>query len=411
MMITNSGCRICRSRRLHRFVSLGPMPLANAFLGEEQLSAVEPMFPLDVYLCSDCSLVQSIDVVDPSLMFKNYVYFSSTSDSFVTHFRSFAQDVFERFELSSRSLVVDIGSNDGILLRPFHQLGLRILGIDPAENVARQATENGIETLPIFFNLETAQMVQATKGKADVITANNVFAHVNNLDDFVRGVKILLQDHGVFIFEVPYLADLLQKNLFDTIYHEHLSYFSVKPLVVQFQKHEMRIFDIQRVASHGGSLRVFVKNQTAPYPEAESIETLLQMEKDLNLYDLQTWRAFAERIQENKRKLRALISELKSQGKKIAGYGAPAKGNTLLNYFEIGRGDLDYIGDDSKFKQGLFTPGTHIPVVSPLFLEKDKPDCILILAWNFAGPIMKKLSAFHESGGKFIIPVPSPEIV
>ena len=410
MMITNPGCRICGSPDLQQFLSLGKMPLANAFLRADQLTGKEPSFPLDVYLCESCSLVQLRDVVDPGLMFQEYVYFSSTSESFVAHFQNFAAEVHHRFELGSDSLVIDIGSNDGILLKPFQQLGVRVLGIDPAQNVARLATQQGIETLPMFFGRETAEGIRKKRGAARVITANNVFAHVNDLDDFVTAVGILLSQDGVFIIEVPYLGDLLEKNLFDTIYHEHLSYFSVKPLMRLFEKHGMEIFDIQKVKSHGGSVRVFVRRKNPTGGIEPAVQSFLRAEEKLRLYSPETWRRFANSIAQNKTELKILLDGVKVQNKVVAGYGAPAKGNTLLNYFGIGISEIAYIVDDSPYKQGLFTPGTRIPVVAPSRLVDEPPDYILILAWNFAEGIMNKLSSFQKAGGKFIIPVPQPRI-
>jgi len=392
-------------------LSLGRMPPANAFLTAEQLTEPEMTFPLDVCLCTKCALVQLKDVVDPELLFENYVYASSTSPSFRAHFQSFAEHVYRRFRLDARSLVIDVGSNDGILLKPFKELGARTLGVDPAENLARQATEAGIDTLPIFFGIKAAKIIAETRGKAHIVTANNVFAHVDDLDSFVQAVRAVLREDGIFIFEVPYLADLLTKNLFDTIYHEHLSYFSLRPLLYHFQKQEMQILDVQRVDSHGGSLRVFVRNADSGQENEDSIRKFLNLEEELLIYSFKTWQGFSDRVQHNREKFRNLLHELKSAGKRIAGYGAPAKGNTLLNYFGITRKDLEYIADDSPLKQNLFTPGSHIPVFSPDRLSVDRPDYVLILAWNFADSIMARLSSFRSSGGKFILPVPSPEVI
>ncbi len=410
MFKTNTRCRICKSPELQQFLSLGKMPPANSFLTLDQLTEPEMTFPLDVCLCNNCALVQLQDVVDPEMMFKNYLYASSTSGSFRAHFQSFAEHVYHRFHLDSQSLVIDVGSNDGILLKPFKELGARVLGVDPAENLAKQAMEAGIDTLPIFFGIKAAHIIAETRGKAHIVTANNVFAHVDDLDSFVRAVRAVLREDGVFIFEVPYLADLLAKNLFDTIYHEHLSYFSLRPLLYQFQKQEMQILDVQKVDSHGGSLRVFVRNQTSG-EIAESVQKFLSLEEELRIYSLETWQSFSDRVQQNREKFRNLMRELKSAGKRIAGYGAPAKGNTLLNYFGITNKELEYIADDSPLKQNLFTPGSHIPVSSPDRLSVDRPDYVLILAWNFADSIMGRLSSFRNSGGKFILPVPSPEVI
>lgn len=406
----NAGCRICGDRRLELMLSLGPQPLANSFMKPGE-TAGEPFFPLDVYLCANCGMLQMRDVVSPEVMFRNYLYVSSTSPAFVAHFKAFAEDVFKKLGLGAKSLVVDIGSNDGILLKPFKALGTRILGVDPAENVAKIATEAGIETVCAFFSPETARKIAAEKGKASVITACNVFAHVNDLDGFLKGVLALIDEDGVFIPEFPYLVDFYEKNLFDTVYHEHLSYLAVGPLQTLFARHGLELFDAQRVSSHGGSLRLFVQRKGGRRPVSPYIGELLAKEKALKLYEAATWKDFARRVEENKRELVRLLQEIRGRGQRVLGYGAPAKGNTLLNYFGIGPTLVESIIDDSPLKQGLVTPGTHIPVVPASALECAKPDYVFILAWNFAEPIMKKLSSYKAAGGKFIVPVPKPEVV
>ena len=411
LMTRNESCRGCKSPALTRILSLGVQPPANAFLRSEDLGAPEMAFPLDVYFCRSCSLVQMRDIVSPELLFRNYLYVSSTSPTFVAHFKSFAETVAARFTLGSQSLAVDIGSNDGILLKPFRDLGVRVLGIDPAEKIAEIATSEGIETLPHFFTPDIARDIVAERGRASVITATNVFAHVNDLDELVGGVKILLAPEGAFIVEAPYLVDFLDNNLFDTVYHEHLSYFSVSSLKTLFERLGMKIFDVEKTDSHGGSLRVFATHSNALHPESDVVGRFIAEENARGLATLAVYQEFTKRVEQNKTELTALLKEIKTQGKKIAGYGAPAKGNTLLNYFAIGSDTLDYIVDDSEWKQGLFTPGMHIPVVASARLATDRPDYILILAWNFAGPIMKKLESFSQSGGKFIIPVPQAQVV
>lgn len=406
-----SSCRICKNKRIRTVLSLGSTPLANSFLKKGQLHLPEPFFPLEVNFCSRCGQLQLGHVVSPDLLFKDYVYVSSTSPVFVAHFEEYAKDVTRRFKLTRKSLVVDIGSNDGILLKPFKKLGARVLGIDPAKSIAERATGQGIETLPHYFTPELAETITKTHGKASVVTANNVFAHVNDLDELIKAVKILLNNTSIFIIEVPYLVDFLEKNLFDTIYHEHLSYFSLKPLMVFFQRHGMKVFDAQRVSSHGGSIRVFIKRQGANYKVHPRVKKLLKEEEKRGLYSIKTYLGFSDKVRENKARLTRILGRLKAQGKTIVGYGAPAKGNTLLNYFGIGKDILDYIVDDSPLKQGLYTPGTHIPVVPFETLKRTKPDYILILAWNFAGPIMEKLSGFGKGGGGFILPAPKPAII
>ncbi len=412
MFKKNSFCRVCKKNNLQKVLSLGSMPPANAFLAKEGLSKPEPSFPLELYFCNDCGFVQLLDIVSPELLFKNYVYVSSTSPSFVEHFRSFAETVTNRFNFPSDSLIVDIGSNDGILLRPFKKLGWQVLGVDPAVKIAEMATKNGIETIAEFFTPEIAKKIAKERGHASIVTATSVFSHIDDLDNLVAGIKELLADNGIFIIEAYYLVDLLEKNLFDTIYHEHLSYFTVTTLNKLFERLGMKIFDVEKTDTHGGSLRIFVQKNNSNRPiQEKNINAFMGREKQMAMDKALTYINFSKNIEKNKQNLTELLKELKSQGKRIIGYGAPAKGNTLLNYFKIGPELLDYVVDDSPWKQGLYTPGMRLLVVSSEEISKNKPDYILILAWNFAGPIMEKYSRFHKEGGKFIIPVPEPKII
>jgi len=391
---------------------LGSTPPANSFLKNSDLKLKESFFPLQLYFCNKCKLVQLGHIVSPELLFRKYLYVSSTSPVFVKHFEEYASSVFKRFKLNKSSLVVDIGSNDGILLRPFKKLGTKVLGVDPAEDIAEKATKEGLLTLPYFLNQKVASEISEKYGNADVICANNVFAHINDLDELTKAIKIILKPNGVFIIEAPYLIDFIKKNLFDLVYHEHLSYLAISPLDFFFKKHGMRIFDVIKTSSHGGSIRVFVKKLGGKNPITPSVKKSVNEEIIKGLDKEKTYLDFAKKIERNKKELLNLLKGIKSQGKTIVGYGAPAKGNTLLNYFGIDSKILDYIVDDSPLKQGLYTPGTHIPVVSSEKLSKEpKPDYIFILAWNFTQPIMNKLSAFSEQGGKFIIPIPIPSIV
>lgn len=404
-------CRFCLNKKLKQIINLGNQPAANAFLTKKQLKLKEYFFPLKVNFCGKCGLLQLSHVVSPDYLFRNYVYVSSTSPVFVEHFEKYAQSIFERFELNEKSLVVDIGSNDGILLKPFKKLGTQVLGIDPARKIAKEATENGIPTLPEYFDQDLVGKIIKKYGQADVITANNVFAHVPYIDELVLAVRNLLKGDGVFIIEAPYLVDFLQKNLFDTIYHEHVSYLSIKPLITLFERFDMEIFDVWKTGSHGGSIRVFIKTQKSKRKVGKSVKNFIKNEEILGLRKIKTYQEFAKRIALNKKDLISLLRKLKNQDKSIVGYGAPAKGNTLLNYFKIGVNILDFIIEDSPYKQGLYTPGTYIPVVSPNEILKNKPDYILILAWNFAKPLMAKLADYKKEGGKFIIPVPTPQII
>ncbi len=402
---------MCKGRNLKKIISLSSTPPANAFLTKAECKKKEPFFPLQVNFCLDCGQLQLTHVVSPELLFRNYVYVSSTSPVFVTHFEEYAGDLIKRFKLDKKSLVIDIGSNDGILLRPLKKAGVKILGVDPATKIAEKATGSGIKTLPYFLNTKVAQTIVSEFGQADVVTANNAFAHIHDLDEIIESVDILTKDNGIFVVEFPYLIDFIEKNLFDTIYHEHVSYLSLRPLSAIFKRFHMEIFDAKKVSSHGGSLRVYVKKIGAEYKIKKSVQNFLNKEIAMGLGKINTYLKFAKKIEENKINLTMLLKKFKSQGKTIVGYGAPAKGNTLLNYYNIGIDVLDYIVDDSKYKQGLYTPGTHIPVSPSSKIKETNPDYIFLLAWNFADSIMDKLSDFKKGGGRFIIPVPKAEII
>ncbi len=403
-------CRVCGSNQLSKVIDLGKTPASNAFLKPTQLSAPEPSYPLRTYFCNRCNLLQLCDVVSPKILFRNYVYVSSTSPVFITHFQEFADSLISRFNLSSSSLVIDVGSNDGILLKPFQNKSIRVLGIEPATNIAELARKQNVTTINQFFSIELAKMIRNKYGPADLITATNVFAHINDIHEVAEGVKLMLSSSGVFVIEAPYLVNLLQQNLFDTIYHEHLSYFAVKPLQYFFQKHNMFIFDVELTSSHGGSLRVYISQNNAEHKIEPSVKQFIQNEQNLGLDKKSSYTNFAKRVTKNKRDLVSLLTGIKKQGKTISAYGAPAKGNTLLNYFGINNKIIDYIVEDSKYKQGLFTPGTKIPIFAPYKIYKNKPDFLLILAWNFAESIMKNHKKYHK-WGKFIIPVPKPRII
>lgn len=404
------SCRVCKQKNLTKVLTLGPTPLANAFLSKKQVDIDESFFPLDVYFCNNCSFLQLGHVVSPEVLFNDYVYVSSTSKVFISHFEKFAKDIYKRFKLNSKSLVIDVGSNDGILLKPFKQLGTSVLGIEPAKHIAEVTRRQGIDTIPEFFSVKLAQKIVKEKGKTKIITANNVFAHIDDLDEVIKGLKILLDKKGVFIIEAPYLIDFLEKRYFDLVYHEHLSYWSVSSLITLFKRFNMEIFDVEKVEAHGGSIRVFVGIKGV-FKKEKNVEVFLNLEKKAKLRDKKTYLDYARKVSENKIELLSLLNSLKSQGKRIAAYGAPAKGNTLLNFFSIGTEILDYVVDDSSWKQGLYTPGKRIPVVSSKKMYEDKPDYMLILAWNFAQSIIEMHERYKAMGGKFIIPVPIPKII
>lgn len=404
-------CRLCKSKRLEKVLDLGLTPPANSFLKKRELKDKEDFFPLIVNFCIDCGQLQLSHVVNPEILFRHYVWVSSTSPVTVAHFEEYADSVFKKLNLKKGDLVVEMGSNDGVLLKPFKKLGARILGVDPAKNVARRATKEGIQTLPHFFNVKIAKQIVQKYGKAKVITANNVFAHINNLDEIVNSVYELLDKEGAFIIEAPYNIDFIEKNLFDIVYHEHLSYLAIKPLDKFFKSFGMQIFDVVKTPVHGGSIRVFVKVHGAKHVIRESVREFISLENRKKLSDVNTYYKFAKNIKKNKISLSKILKKLKKEGKSIAGYGAPAKSTTLLHYFNLGKETLDFIADDSVFKQGLFTPGKHIPVVSSKELYEKKPDYLLILAWNFSDAIMKMHKKYKEDRGKFIVPVPIPQII
>lgn len=403
-MIKRRGdCRLCGSRELEPVFSLTPTPPANAFVPREKLQVPQAVFPLDLFFCRNCAHLQLLDVVDPALLFRDYVYVSGTSPVFVEHFRRYAAWAIAELGLKVGDLVVDVGSNDGTLLRFFKEAELKVQGVDPAVAIAGQATAAGIPTIPDFFTPETARAIRHEQGPAMLVTANNVFAHADDLDSLVDGVRELLAPEGAFVFEVSYLADVYEKTLFDTIYHEHVSYHSVKPLRAFFLDNGMELIDVRRVDSHGGSLRGVAKLAGGKRTVKPSVAELAALEERLGIDKPETWRAYAERIDEVKEELTKVLSDLRGRGLRVAGFGAPAKATTLMYHFGLGPQAVEFIVDDSPLKQGLFTPGLHVPVLPSAALEEWKPDRLLILAWNFADSIMKKLPAYK---GRFIVPLP-----
>ena len=404
-------CRLCDSGDLSLVLSLTPTPPANAFVTADALNAPQECFPLDLSLCGECGHLQLLHVVDPSLLFADYVYVSGTSPSFVAHFEDYAASVIKAYQPPPGALVVDIGSNDGTLLGFFQQAGMAVQGIDPARDIAKAASEVGIETLNAFFDAALAVQIREKKGAAAVVTANNVFAHIDDLASMVAGVRTLLDDDGVFVFEVSYLTDVLEKTLFDTIYHEHLSYHTVAPLVSFFAANGMELITADRVDTHGGSLRGVAQLAGGARAVASSVAACLELEDRLGLVRPGTFHDFAQRIDVLKTSLRDLLAGLKAEGRSIAGYGAPAKATTLIYHFGLSPDIIDFIVDDSPLKHGLYSPGLHVPVLPSGAIAEHRPDYLLILAWNFAQPIMANNSAFHEAGGRFIIPAPELEVV
>lgn len=409
-IVRRKTCRLCASTNLSLAFSLTPTPLANN-LESADLTKIQNVYPLDVFFCNECSHVQLLDVVNPKLLFENYYYVSGTSPVFVKHFEDYFFYVKKRFNPSKSGVVIDIGSNDGTLLKFFKDDGYTVLGIDPAQNLSVYSKNSGIDTIVDFFSPTVANTILAKYGKASVITANNVFAHIDDMRSCVEAAKNLLTDDGVLVFEVSYLVDVLEKKLFDTIYHEHLDYHSVKPLVQFLDSCGLTLVEVERVSSHGGSVRVSAQRKLDGHVPGDSVRQALLRESELGLDQIETLRDFYGHIDLIKHELYKLLVGLKEKGKSIAGFGAPAKMTTLLYHLGINKDLLDFIVDDSPLKQGRFTPGLHIPILASRALYEKKPDYVLILAWNFADSIIKNHLAYSQNGGRFIIPLPSIEII
>jgi SAM-dependent methyltransferase len=408
---TERRCRSCGAPLKHVFVDLGSSPLANAYLSEAQLGEPEPFYPLRVYVCEGCFLVQLPPVVSPTQMFEDYAYFSSYSESWLRHARTYAEQMIERFDLDSTSRVVEIASNDGYLLQYFQKAGVPVLGIEPAANVAAAAEDVGIPTLVEFFGLDTSQRLSADGERADLLVGNNVLAHVPDLTGFVAGLEILLAPSGVATLEFPHLLRLIASGEFDTIYHEHLFYFSLVAVERVFAEAGLTVFDVEELPTHGGSLRIYARHAVDDSKPIERVvEQLRAREQEAGLERMDVYESFEERTREAKRGLLEFLVGAKREGKSIVGYGAPAKGNTLLNYCGI-RGDfLDYVVDRSPHKQGLFLPGTHLPIRDPGAVSETKPDYLLILPWNLRDEIMEQMSHVRAFGCKFVVPIPETTV-
>ena len=404
------ACRSCSSGGLELILDLGETPLANSLLTEDSLNQPEDRFPLQLFFCPACTLVQIGETVSPEKLFRDYLYFSSFSDTMLRHAESIVGKVIADRKLGPDSLAAEVASNDGYLLQYYRNRGVPVLGIEPAQNVAKVAREKGIETVAEFFNAELGDELARQNRRADVIHANNVLAHVADLNGFVEGFKRLLKPDGVAIVEAPYLKDFLDHVEFDTIYHEHLCYYSLTALDTLFRRHGLVIHHVERVAIHGGTLRIFAGHSDKVTPD-ETVTSMLADEKSWGVNRAETYRDFSARVQSVKTKLRAMLTSLKAKGQRIAAYGAAAKGSTLLNYFGIGKDDLEFVVDRSTYKQGRFMPGVHIPILAPSALVERMPDAVLLLTWNFAGEILEQQSEYRQRGGKFIIPIPEARIV
>ncbi|WP_299290896.1 class I SAM-dependent methyltransferase [Nitrosopumilus sp.] len=405
-------CRFCNSSINNVFVDLGISPLSNSFLKENDLSEPEKKFPLKVLVCQKCFLVQIPEFETPDNIFSEYAYFSSYSKNWLNHIQNYVEMISKKINLNQNSLVVELASNDGYLLQFFKDKKIPVLGIEPAANVAKVAQQKGIETMVNFFSEKLSDGLVKKSIKADLIVGNNVLAHVPNINDFIRGMKKILKSDGMINMEFPHVLELIKNNQFDTIYHEHFSYLSLNTVKMIFEFHNMTIFDVEEISTHGGSLRIYVKHkENENIPIKNSVELLLKKEDEFGLLDISTYENFSQKTNHIKRKLIDFFNEAKQKGDKIVCYGAAAKGNTLLNFCKIGKEHIEYVVDNNPYKQGLYLPGTHLEIKDPIEIKNSKPKYIVILPWNIKDEIMNDISFIHEWGGKFVIPIPEVEII
>ena len=405
------SCLFCGKPLRHSLVDLGMSPLCESYVSREQLNQMELFYPLHALVCDGCFLVQLDEYVSPEHIFTEYAYFSSYSDSWVTHMEKYTEMIIERFGLNAGSFVVEVASNDGYLLQHFVARKIPVLGIEPAANIAEVAEKKGIPTLVKFFGEQTAMELAKEGKKADLIAGANVLAQVPRPNDFVKGLKVLLKPHGVVTIEFPHLMRLMEENQFDTIYHEHFSYFSFLTVEKIFAAHGLVLFDVEEIPTHGGSLRIFARHaEDDSKPVCERVEEMRERELHAGFCRLETYSSFGEKVHETKRKLLEFLIGVKRQGKTVVGYGAPGKGNTLLNFCGIRTDFIDYTVDRNTYKQGKFLPGTHIPILHPDRIRETKPDYVMILPWNFKDEIMSQISYVRDWGGRFVVPIPEVKV-
>lgn len=407
-----SVCRFCNAELTSSFADLGMSPPANSYVSADHLGRMERFYPLHAWVCDRCLLVQLEEFETPEQIFSDYAYFSSYSDTWLAHAKQFAEQMMSRLRLDRSSLVVEVASNDGYLLQYFLRSGVPVLGIEPAKNVAAEAERRGIRTVVEFFGTRLASRLAAEGRRADLVAANNVLAHVPDLNDFVRGLKLILKPGGIVTVEVPHLLNLIQQNQFDTIYHEHFSYFSFMVAERVFAAHGLTVFDVEQLATHGGSLRIYARHaDNSVVPVTESVMRLRKLEEECGLSISEIYRSFATRVKATKRALLGFLIEAANAGKQVVGYGAPAKGNTLLNYCGVRTDLLAYTVDRSPHKQGRFLPGVHIPIHAPERILETRPDFVLILPWNLKEEIVEQMSTIRNWGGKFAVPIPELKVL
>ena len=404
-------CRFCNENLDILFANLGSSPLSNSFLKKSDLIKKEPIFPLHVYVCRNCFLVQLEKFKNPDKIFRDYAYFSSYSETWINHASKYVDKVIDKFELDKNNFVIEIASNDGYLLQNFKNKDIPCLGIEPALNIAKVAKKKGINTIVEFFGTKIAKELSFKQQKADLLIGNNVLAHVPDINDFVKGMEILLKSNGIITVEFPHLMKIIEENQFDTIYHEHFSYFSLYTVMKIFEEHNLKIFDVEKLQTHGGSLRVYAthKKNTTHIINNE-VKKILEKEIEFGIKDINTYTNFKNKIIKVKKQLLDFVDNAKKEKKKIVCYGAAAKGNTLLNYCNIGLDYIDYVVDRSSYKQGLYLPGTHIPIKNPDEIKRTKPDYVLILPWNLQEEISNQMNFIKEWDGKFVIPIPEVKI-
>ena len=406
-----TDCRLCGSTKLDHVLPILPSAIGDAFVTAERLNEPQELYPLDCYLCLDCGHLQNLDVVDPDILFRDYTYRTSVSLGLVEHFKRYVQSVVSTLAIPQGSLVAEMGSNDGSLLKAFKNEGMRVQGIDPARDIAAAATADGIPTLPDFFSSALARRIRSEQGEAKLFCANNVFAHIDNMADVVDGIRLLLADDGAFVFEVSYIVDMIDNMVFDTIYHEHVSHHALIPLETFLNKHDMTLFHVARTATKGGSIRAFAQpKSTGKRPRSPELSQLIAEEERRGITKPKIYHDWFAAIEKAKRAVLATVDKAIAEGKTVAAYGASTTTTTLLYHFEL-ESRIKFIVDDNPLKQGRFSPGAHIPVLPSTELATKKPDIVVILAWIYAEPILKRNQAYIDAGGRFLLPLPEPKIV